>query len=87
VFLFNSKNELLIQKRAKKKITFPSYWANTCWSHPLFIKEEMEENNNIGIKKAAIRKLEHELGINKQHFQVADLKYATTVLYKVRMKE
>lgn len=30
IFVFNSKNELLIQKRAPEKITFPGYWANTC---------------------------------------------------------
>ena len=30
VFLFNSKNELLLQQRSLDKITFPSNWANTC---------------------------------------------------------
>lgn len=30
IFVFNSKNELLIQKRTLEKITFPGYWANTC---------------------------------------------------------
>ncbi|DAZ98528.1 TPA: hypothetical protein N0F65_007027 [Lagenidium giganteum] len=83
VFLFNSKNELLIQKRAAEKITFPSYWANTCCSHPLFRPEELEDG--LGVKRAAIRKLDHELGIPTSSFQVDELKYVTTVLYKVRM--
>lgn len=35
VFLFDESNRLLIQQRAKDKITFPSVWTNTCCSHPL----------------------------------------------------
>ena len=35
VFLYNSKNELLLQQRAASKITFPNVWTNTCCSHPL----------------------------------------------------
>jgi isopentenyl-diphosphate delta-isomerase len=48
VFLFNEKNELLLQQRAKEKITFPLYWTNTCCSHPLY----NEKNENI--KDAAL---------------------------------
>ena len=29
VFLFNTKGELLLQKRASEKITFPDMWTNT----------------------------------------------------------
>jgi isopentenyl-diphosphate delta-isomerase type 1 len=37
VFLFDiSTCELLLQKRASTKITFPNVWTNTCCSHPLF---------------------------------------------------
>ena len=64
VFLFNSKNELLVQQRSKYKITFPLYWANTCCSHPLYINNEMDIIDNKKKKKAAVRKLNHELGIN-----------------------
>ncbi len=35
VFLFNTRNELLLQQRAASKITFPNVWTNTCCSHPL----------------------------------------------------
>ena len=38
VLLFNSKDELLVQKRASSKITFPSVWANSCCSHPLMLE-------------------------------------------------
>ncbi|EEY66594.1 isopentenyl pyrophosphate:dimethyllallyl pyrophosphate isomerase, putative [Phytophthora infestans T30-4] len=76
VFVFNSKNELLIQKRASEKITFPSFWANTCCSHPLFTEGELEDG--FGVKRAAIRKLEHELGIPSSIFAIDDLAYVST---------
>lgn len=34
LFLFNSKNELLITKRASTKKTFPGVWTNTVCGHP-----------------------------------------------------
>eukprot|EP00456_Euglypha_rotunda_P034128 TRINITY_DN2632_c0_g1_i6.p1 TRINITY_DN2632_c0_g1~~TRINITY_DN2632_c0_g1_i6.p1 ORF type:complete len:136 (+),score=27.41 TRINITY_DN2632_c0_g1_i6:308-715(+) len=54
VFLFNSKGQLLLQQRAKTKITFPEYWTNTCCSHPLHVEEELEEKENLGVKRAEI---------------------------------
>lgn len=56
--------------------------ATDARSHPLFTKEEMEDGD--GVKRAAIRKLEHELGIPESSFRVADMRYLTTILYKVR---
>lgn len=72
VFLFDtSTNEMLLQQRASTKITFPNVWTNTCCSHPLHGMEPNEvdtpadvaSGNPMGVKNAAIRKLEHELGI------------------------
>ncbi|KAJ9055269.1 isopentenyl-diphosphate delta-isomerase idi1 [Entomophthora muscae] len=57
VFLFNSKNELLLQERASEKITFPSMFTNTCCSHPLNFAEELEEKDQLGIRRAAQRKI------------------------------
>src|SRR3989338_8892193 len=34
VFIFNSKNELLLQKRASVKYHSAGLWTNTCCSHP-----------------------------------------------------
>lgn len=49
VFLFDpSSGKLLLQKRAPEKITFPNMWTNTCCSHPLSIKAELEEPEQIG---------------------------------------
>lgn len=63
VFLFNSNGKLLLQQRALAKITFPGCFTNTCCSHPLYRQEELEEVGALGVKRAARRKLEHELGI------------------------
>ena len=63
VFLFNSSGKLLLQQRSPAKITFPSYFTNTCCSHPLYLPEELEEEKQLGVRRAAQRKLFHELGI------------------------
>ena len=34
IFVFNSENELLLQKRSSSKMLWPAYWSNTCCSHP-----------------------------------------------------
>jgi isopentenyldiphosphate isomerase len=34
IFIFNSRNELLIQKRSNKKMLWPDFWSNSCCSHP-----------------------------------------------------
>lgn len=71
VFLFDSQNRLLLQRRALSKITFPGVWTNTCCSHPLYgyiptevdTPEDVSSGNVPGAKRAAVRKLNHELGI------------------------
>lgn len=53
------------------QITFPLVWTNTCCSHPLhgYAPSEVDTGEAIksgavpGAKRAAVRKLEHELGI------------------------
>lgn len=79
VFLFNSENKLLLQQRSSFKITFPYYWTNTCCSHPLYSIEE-ERDGVEGVKKAAIRKLNHELGITS--ISISDINFVTRILYK-----
>ena len=63
VFLFNQKGHLLLQQRSGAKITFPGHVTNTCCSHPLYDDSETEEYGNIGVKRAAKRRLSYELGI------------------------
>ena len=83
VFLFNSKNELLLQQRASSKITFPDVWTNTCCSHPLHCPEELDATNDqIGVKRAAVRKLEQELGIKVGTIAPEKFRYLTRMHYK-----
>ena len=55
VFLFNSKGEMLLQKRASQKYNSPNQWTNACCSHPRIDETYLE---------AAKRRLNEELGIN-----------------------
>ena len=91
VFLFNEQGQLLLQKRAGCKITFPLYWTNTCCSHPLWTPLEMgedvppdrprdkESGAVLGCKRAAIRKLEHELGLPASAFTPEELVFSKWV--------
>jgi len=63
VFLFNTAGKLLLQQRSADKITFPLAWTNTCCSHPLYTPAELAEEDELGVKRAAQRKLNQELGI------------------------
>jgi isopentenyl-diphosphate delta-isomerase len=82
VFLFNTKGELLLQQRSPAKITFPLCWTNTCCSHPLFdLIEEREVKNGLGVKKAAQRKLQQELGISKEQVPLDAFTYLTRIHY------
>jgi len=82
VLLFDSNNKLLIQQRADEKITFPSIWANSCCSHPLY--QNGEQNGIEGAKSAAIRKLTQELGIKSGKIKSEDLNFITKMHYKSR---
>lgn len=83
VFLFNNKRELLLQKRSNNKITFPNHYTNTCCSHPLAeISGETVEDNAIGIRRAAVRRLSYELGIPNTEIQPSELFYLTRVHYE-----
>ena len=91
VFLFDSDSRLLLQQRAASKITFPNVWTNTCCSHPLhgYSPTEVDDlsksgNKAPGAARAAIRKLEHELGIDTSNFQVDDFKFLTRLHYCAR---
>jgi isopentenyl-diphosphate delta-isomerase len=53
IFVLNNANELLLQQRAPGKHLWPSYWSNTCCSHPRR-GERMDE--------AVTRRLQQELG-------------------------
>jgi isopentenyl-diphosphate delta-isomerase len=82
-FVFRpSDGKLLLQQRASEKITFPDMWTNTCCSHPLDdFEEEKVEVDQLGVRIAASRKLEHELGIPRTQTPVSQFQYLTKIHY------
>lgn len=57
-------------------------WTNTCCSHPLDdFEEEKVEKDQLGVRVAATRKLEHELGIPKEQTPVDAFQYLTRIHY------
>ena len=71
IFVFNSKNQLLIQQRAKAKYHFPGIWANTTCSHP---------NPDETYEKAIHRRLKEEMGFD------CKLEKAFSFIYKAESK-
>ena len=67
VFVFNDKNELLLQQRAAEKYHSPLLWANTCCSH------QREGETNL---QAGKRRLQEEMGF------VCELDEKTSFIYK-----
>jgi len=54
VFLFDmSTSELLLQKRASTKITFPNVWTNTCCSHPLLGMDPPESELEMDVSSSS----------------------------------
>ena len=87
VLLFNTKGEMLLQQRSGEKVTFPHVWANACCSHPLYSPEELDEANAMGVKRAALRKLEQELGIDPSTVSTDDMTFMTKMRYAARMNQ
>ena len=67
VFVFNNKNELMLQKRAMHKYHSPGLWTNTCCSH------QRDGESNL---EAGKRRLQEEMGF------VTDLQESTSFIYK-----
>ncbi len=62
LFIFNSRNELLVTRRADAKKTFPGVWTNTVCGHPA--PDESPE-------AAAARRLKDEVGITSTDIKLA----------------
>ncbi|KAJ9635024.1 isopentenyl-diphosphate delta-isomerase [Exophiala oligosperma] len=85
-FVFDPRTKkLLLQQRASEKITFPDMWTNTCCSHPLAHPSETGEGDLVsnvqGAKRAAVRKLNHELGIPASQVPVEGFHFLTRIHY------
>ncbi len=66
IFIFNEKNEMLLQQRAMKKYHSGGLWTNACCSHP----RPGEETDT-----AAVRRLKEELGFETLLHKVFDFTY------------
>ncbi|KAK5244753.1 isopentenyl-diphosphate delta-isomerase idi1 [Exophiala xenobiotica] len=68
-----------------QKITFPDMWTNTCCSHPLAHPSETGHGDLVsnveGAKRAAIRKLNHELGIQPSEVPIEKFDFLTRIHY------
>lgn len=85
MFLFNHRDELLLQRRAGSKLTWPGFWANTCCSHPL-LNIRGEQDGAQGCRIAALRKLRHELGTDFGLVE-SDFAYTTRITYRADYDE
>jgi isopentenyl-diphosphate delta-isomerase len=66
VFIFNSRGEMLLQRRASGKYHSPGLWTNACCSHP----RPGEETHS-----AASRRLAEEMGFTTRLEKLFDFTY------------
>ena len=66
IFIFNSKGEILLQKRNSEKYHSGGLWSNTCCSHP-----RPAEN----IQDAVNRRLKEEMGMKTKLFSTFSFLY------------
>ena len=67
VFIFNDKDELMLQQRAANKYHSPLLWTNSCCSH---------QRNGESNLEAGKRRLQEEMGF------VCELEEVTSFIYK-----
>ena len=67
VFVFNDRDELMLQQRAMHKYHSPGLWTNTCCSH---------QRDGEGNLDAGKRRLDEEMGF------VTELQESTSFIYK-----
>jgi isopentenyl-diphosphate delta-isomerase len=66
IFIFNSKGEILLQKRNSKKYHSGGLWSNTCCSHPRPLE---------GLAMATSRRLKEEMGMKTDLFSAFSFQY------------
>ncbi|WP_026888935.1 isopentenyl-diphosphate Delta-isomerase [Clostridium beijerinckii] len=71
ILVFNSKNQLLLQKRNVKKYHSPGLWTNTCCSHPKY---------GESLNDAIHRRLREEMGFT------CELEEVFSFIYKVKLE-
>jgi isopentenyl-diphosphate delta-isomerase len=71
IFVFNSKKQMLLQKRANGKYHSAGLWTNTCCSHP---------RKNETVENAATRRLQEEMGMS------CELNYQFNFIYQAPLE-
>jgi isopentenyl-diphosphate Delta-isomerase len=66
IFIFNAKNELMLQQRALSKYHSPGLWTNTCCSHP---------RPDEDLLTAGHRRLSEEMGFDCDLTKIFDFVY------------
>ena len=66
IFIFNNKNEMLLQQRAMNKYHSGGLWTNACCSHP---------KPGETTEAAALRRLKEELGFETPIEKIFDFTY------------
>lgn len=72
ILVFNSNNELLLQKRDGKKYHSPGLWTNTCCSHPRY---------GESLQEAVQRRLQEEMGFS------CELKEIFSFIYRAELDD
>ncbi|GJQ76181.1 hypothetical protein Trydic_g1924 [Trypoxylus dichotomus] len=64
------------------QLTFPGHYASSCTGHPLAdIPGEEQDEDALGVKIAAQRRLHYELGIKPEQIPVNDIFYLTRIYH------
>ena len=69
IFIFNSKGEMLLHKRAANKYHSGGLWSNACCSHPRPAEQTLD---------AAHARLKEEMGISTNLIKIFDFTYKAT---------
>ena len=70
IFVFNEKNETMLQRRALSKYHTPGKWSNTCCSH---------QRTNESTIQAAHRRLPEEMGFDCDLYEAFEFLYHAEV--------
>ena len=74
-FIFNDRNQVLLQKRAAGKRLWPGYWSNSCCSHP-----RRGESMEVAVR----RRVEEELGLDDDALR--DLRFVYRFEYRAQFR-